>query len=73
MELDQEQKKTSATLAYQILNGFDRSFRWHTRITAGAPLRFERALWEQTQNAVKERITIYEKSLSESVAEIYER
>lgn len=71
--MEQEQRKTSAKLAYQILNGFDRSFRWHSRITTGAQLRFEKALWEQTQDAVKERITIYEKSLSDSIAEIYEQ
>ncbi|MEM0910825.1 MAG: bifunctional isocitrate dehydrogenase kinase/phosphatase [Pseudomonadota bacterium] len=71
--MDQQLAKTSAKLAYQILNGFDRSFRWHSRITVGAKLRFERALWEQTQSAVKERITIYEKSLSDSVTEIYEQ
>lgn len=58
-------------IAYQILFGFEKNYRWFCRITAGAKLRFEKAQWRATQNAVKERITIYEQSLSDTVAELY--
>ena len=65
--------KLSAKVAYQILNGFDKSYRWFTRITRGAQDRFEQGQWKSTQLAVKERITIYEQSLSDIVAEIYQQ
>lgn len=58
-------------LAYQILTGFDKSFRWFSRITRGAQQRFEQAQWHATQLAVKERIALYEKSLSAVVDAIY--
>jgi len=59
-------------VAYQILSGFDKSYRWYCRITSGAQQRFEQAQWKATQDAVKERINIYEKSLADTVAEIYQ-
>jgi isocitrate dehydrogenase kinase/phosphatase len=59
-------------VAYQILSGFDKSYRWFSRITSGAQRRFEQAQWKATQDAVKERISIYEQSLSDTVAEIYQ-
>ncbi|MBT0585478.1 bifunctional isocitrate dehydrogenase kinase/phosphatase [Alteromonas oceanisediminis] len=59
-------------VAYQILNGFDKSFRWYSRITRGAQSRFEQGQWAATHQAVKERITIYEQSLSDIVSEIYQ-
>lgn len=62
-----------AKVAYQILNGFDKSYRWYTRITRGAQDRFEQGQWAATQQAVKERITIYEQSLSDIVSEIYQQ
>ncbi|GEA05354.1 isocitrate dehydrogenase kinase/phosphatase [Alteromonas sp. KUL42] len=58
-------------VAYQVLSHFDKSYRWFTRITRGAQERFERGNWKETQLASKERITIYEQSLSDAVAEIY--
>ena len=58
-------------VAYLIISNFDKSFRWFSRITRGAQERFEKGLWKDTQLASKERITIYEKSLSDAVAEIY--
>ncbi|MDP5032971.1 MAG: bifunctional isocitrate dehydrogenase kinase/phosphatase [Paraglaciecola sp.] len=61
----------TATVAYQILTGFDKSFRWYCRITGGAQQRFEQGEWQATQQAVKERITIYEQSLSAAVSDIY--
>ncbi|KXI28324.1 bifunctional isocitrate dehydrogenase kinase/phosphatase [Paraglaciecola hydrolytica] len=59
-------------IAYQILNGFDKSFRWYSRITRGAQQRFEQAQWQAIQQAVKERISIYEQSLSAAVSDIYQ-
>jgi len=59
-------------VAYQILSHFDKSYRWFTRITRGAQERFEKGNWKETQLASKERITIYEQSLSDAVAEIYQ-
>jgi isocitrate dehydrogenase kinase/phosphatase len=59
-------------VAYQILTGFDKSYRWYSRITGGAQQRFEQAQWQATQQAVKERISIYEQSLSAAVSDIYQ-
>jgi isocitrate dehydrogenase kinase/phosphatase len=64
--------QSHAKVAYQILGGFDKSYRWYCRITSGAQQRFEQAQWTDTQDAVKERISIYEKSLANTVAEIYQ-
>lgn len=61
----------SKKVAYQIVNHFDKSYRWFTRITRGAQARFEQGLWKDTQLASKERITIYEQSLNDAVADIY--
>jgi isocitrate dehydrogenase kinase/phosphatase len=61
----------TATVAYQILTGFDKSYRWYCRITGGAQQRFEQGQWLATQQAVKERINIYEQSLSAAVSDIY--
>jgi isocitrate dehydrogenase kinase/phosphatase len=62
-----------ATVAYQILSGFDKSYRWYCRITAGGQQRFEQAQWKATQDAIKERISIYEQSVSAVVSEIYQQ
>ncbi len=59
-------------IAYRILQHFDQSYRWFSRITRGAQERFEKGQWQATQSAVKERITIYETSLAEAVADIYQ-
>jgi isocitrate dehydrogenase kinase/phosphatase len=59
--------------AYQTLNGFDRSFRWFTRFTAGAQKRFEQCQWKESAIANKERIQLYEKSLNDVVFELYEK
>ncbi|WP_026377467.1 bifunctional isocitrate dehydrogenase kinase/phosphatase [Aestuariibacter salexigens] len=60
-------------VAYQIISGFDKSYRWYSRITRGAQERFEQAQWAATHQAVKERIAIYEQSLADVVAEIYQQ
>lgn len=59
-------------VAYVILSGFDKSFRRHLVITKGAQQRFEQANWVAAQQAMKERIGAYEKSLNEVVAQIYQ-
>lgn len=72
-ELDPSKpSRLTATVAYQILTGFDKSYRWYCRITGGAQQRFEKAQWHATQQAVKERINIYEQSLSAVVSDIYQ-
>lgn len=63
----------TSKVAYKIINGFDKSYRWYSRITRGAQDRFELAQWAATHQAVKERITIYEQSLSDIVSEIYQQ
>lgn len=70
--LENAQLSVTAKVAYQILTGFDKSYRWHSRITGGAQQRFAKAQWLATQAAVKERIAIYEKSLSAAVSDIYQ-
>ncbi len=67
-----QDKSLVRKVAYQILSHFDKSYRWFTRITRGAQERFEKGNWKETQLASKERITIYEQSLSDAVAEIYQ-
>ncbi|MDF2179516.1 bifunctional isocitrate dehydrogenase kinase/phosphatase [Aliiglaciecola sp. CAU 1673] len=59
-------------IAYEILKGFEKSFRWYSRITKEAQQRFEQARWKEVQGAVRERIAIYDKSLTEVVADIYQ-
>lgn len=65
-------QQQAKALAYQIVSGFDRSYRRYSRITAGAQARFEKSQWAATVQASKERITIYHESLSEIVTEIYQ-
>lgn len=62
-----------AKTAYQILTGFDKSFRKFSMITADAQHRFEQMAWQQVQQASKDRIKLYEQSLSEVVADIYQQ
>lgn len=71
--LPQSTTQFQSKVAYQILTGFDKSYRWYCRITRGAQQRFEQAQWQETQNAIKQRIHIYEQSLSDVVSEIYQQ
>ena len=64
--------QSQAKVAYLILQGFEKNYRWFTRITGGAQKRFEQANWLATQKAMKERIAIYEQSEADVVAEIYQ-
>ena len=59
-------------VAFQILTQFDKNYRWFTRITRGAQERFENAQWDAIQLASKERITMYEKSIADAAAEIFD-
>lgn len=68
----QTEQITPAKLAYDILKGFEKSFRLYCNITADAKQRFENAQWSEVQNAAKQRINIYEHSLSETVTHIYD-
>lgn len=71
-----EQKALDAIarqFAYQIISGFDKSYRWHSRITAGAKERFENERWAESQLAIKERIAIYEQSLMDIVIDLYQQ
>ncbi|WP_395344801.1 bifunctional isocitrate dehydrogenase kinase/phosphatase [Ningiella sp. W23] len=61
----------ASKLAYQILSGFDKSFRRYSRITSGAQERFESCQWQASQQAIKERILTYHHSLSDVVSDIY--
>ena len=55
----------AAQIARMILDGFD-DYREHfRRITLGARERFERALWQQTQQAAAARINLYEEKVVE--------
>jgi isocitrate dehydrogenase kinase/phosphatase len=64
--------KIQEKVAYQILQGFEKNYRWFTRITRGAQSRFENRQWSATQEAAKERISIYEQSEADVVADIYQ-
>ncbi|MBN7824144.1 bifunctional isocitrate dehydrogenase kinase/phosphatase [Bowmanella dokdonensis] len=59
-------------MAYQILKGFEQSFRWYSRITGAAQQRFEQARWADAQAASRERIAIYDQSLAAVVSDIYQ-
>ncbi|ANY88824.1 MULTISPECIES: bifunctional isocitrate dehydrogenase kinase/phosphatase [Pseudomonas] len=55
----------AAQIARMILDGFD-DYREHfRRITLGARERFERALWQQIQQAAAARINLYEEKVVE--------
>ena len=66
------QQVSTQQIAYEILKGFEKSFRLYNRVTAGARERFEKAQWQAVQKASKERISLYEKSLKETVAHLYD-
>lgn len=59
--------------AYQIMTGFDKSYRLFTRITAGAKVRFEDQQWTETQLAIKERISIYDQNITDIVIDLYQQ
>lgn len=61
-----------AKVAYLILCGFEKNYRWFSRITKGAQDRFEHAQWKANQLAMRERIAIYKKSVTDTVSEIYQ-
>lgn len=65
--------KIARQFAYQIITGFDKSYRWHTHITADAKQRFENEQWAESQLAIKERIAIYEQSLTDIVIDLYQQ
>ena len=65
--------KIARQFAYQIIAGFDKSYRWHTHITADAKERFEQKQWAESQLAIKERIAIYEQSLTDIVIDLYQQ
>lgn len=71
--LSSESSATAQGLAYQIIIGFDKSYRLFSRITSGAKDRFERSDWQASQQAIKDRITIYDQSLNDAVTEIYQQ
>ncbi len=64
---------SSDHLAYTVLKGFEKSFRRFSTISAQAKQRFEATDWQACQRASKQRIDLYEQSLSETVAELYQR
>ncbi|WP_018983286.1 bifunctional isocitrate dehydrogenase kinase/phosphatase [Salinimonas chungwhensis] len=63
--------QSAQKIAFRIIQHFDKSYRWFSRITRGAQERFEKGLWQETVSASKERINVYEQSLSDAVADIY--
>ncbi|WP_412971179.1 bifunctional isocitrate dehydrogenase kinase/phosphatase [Glaciecola sp. MF2-115] len=65
--------KIARQFAYQIITGFDKSYRWHTHISADAKQRFENEQWAESQLAIKERIAIYEQSLTDIVIDLYQQ
>ena len=62
---------TTKIIAYEILKGFEKSFRLYNRITREAKKRFEKAQWQAVQQASKDRIALYSKILNETVTELY--
>jgi len=64
-------QKVAQRAAYQIMQGFDKSFRWFSRVTSGAQALFEKGDWQGMQSAVRERISIYEQSLADVVAQLF--
>ncbi|MFC4700350.1 bifunctional isocitrate dehydrogenase kinase/phosphatase [Glaciecola siphonariae] len=69
---EQDPQQQAKALSYQILSGFDKSYRRFSRITSGAQERFEKCQWDASSQGIKERITTYHQSLSEIVTEIYQ-
>lgn len=60
-------------MAYQIMASFDKNYRWFSRVTRGAQQRFEQGRWSDVLSASKERISLYEQSLSNAVTDLYEQ
>ncbi|MBT4884372.1 MAG: bifunctional isocitrate dehydrogenase kinase/phosphatase, partial [Glaciecola sp.] len=58
-------------IAYQIMSGFEKNYRWYSRITRGAQERFEKRLWTESQQANRDRINHYDQSVSDVVTELY--
>ena len=54
-------------IANTILKGFNRHFRLFQKITSGAKARFETADWKGVQTASADRISYYERRVSEVV------
>lgn len=59
-------------IAYLIMGGFDKNYRKYTRITKGAQERFEKRLWNECQQSIRERINDYDQSVSDVVAELFD-
>lgn len=59
-------------IAYLIMGGFDKNYRKYTRITRGAQERFEKRLWNECQQSIRERINDYDQSVSDVVAELFD-
>lgn len=59
-------------IAYLIMGGFDKNYRKYTRITRGAQERFEKLLWNECQQSIRERINDYDQSVSDVVAELFD-
>lgn len=59
-------------IAYLIMGGFDKNYRKYTRITRGAQERFEKRLWNECQQSIRERINDYDQSVSDIVAELFD-
>ena len=58
-------QKPASEIAAAILDGFD-DYREHFRqITNGARVRFEKAQWQEIQQAAAERINLYELKVTE--------
>ncbi|MGL6118172.1 bifunctional isocitrate dehydrogenase kinase/phosphatase [Plesiomonas sp.] len=57
-------------IAHTILQGFDAQYGRFLEITAGAQQRFEQAQWYAVQDAMKQRINLYDHHVTLAVAQL---
>lgn len=57
-------------IAHTILQGFDAQYGRFLEITAGAQQRFEQAQWAAVQDAMKQRINLYDHHVTLAVAQL---
>ena len=60
MYLSTPDQNVSHKLARAILAGFESMFAEFLNITLGAQSRFERAAWQEVQDAMRQRLQVYE-------------
>ena len=68
----EESSSLSRNIANTILEGFNRHFSIFQQITSGARERFEKADWHAVHASSRERITLYDQRIRETITKVRE-